>query len=335
MEVAREEVASVINAKKEEIYFTSCGSESDNLIIKGIMFANNDRGKHLITSKIEHPAVLNTCKWLEKNGYDVTYLNVDSNGKIDLDELIESIRSDTVLISIMYANNEVGTIQPIKRIGEIARANNVIFHTDAVQAVGNVKIDVEEMNIDALSMSGHKIYAPKGVGAAYIKTGIKFEQIQHGGHQERGKRAGTENVANIVGMGRAIKLLHGEFNEYNNYITGLRDFYISEIERKIDGVKLNGDRFDRLPGNANFSFAGIDASRLLFNLDEYGICASAGSACTSGTAEPSHVLLAMGLKEKYIQSALRVSFGMDNTIEDVKYLVEKIKLCVERYRQEQ
>lgn len=332
IEEARNEVAKAINASKNEIYFTSCGSESDNLIIKGIMYANKKKGMHMITSKIEHPAVLKSCEWLEKNGFSVTYLPVDENGKVSLDDLKNSIRQDTVLISIMFANNEIGTIQPIEEIGKIAKANNIIFHTDAVQAVGNVKIDVKELNIDALSMSGHKIYAPKGVGAAYIKSDIQFERFQHGGHQERGKRAGTENVASIVGMGKAINIITKEQNEYNNHLLTLRDFYISEIERRIEEVKLNGDRFERLPGNANFSFKGIDASQILLALDAYGICASAGSACTSGSVNPSHVLLAVGLNKEYIQGALRVSFGKDNTIEDVKYLVDKIQLCVEKYK---
>lgn len=331
IEDARTEIAKAINCEKKDVYFTSCGSESDNMIVKGIMCANKEKGRHMITTKIEHPAILNSCKWLERNGYDVTYLNVDSNGKISLQELKDSIRSDTVLVSIMYANNEIGTIQPINDITAITREYGVIFHTDAVQAVGNVKIDVNAQNIDALSMSGHKIYAPKGIGSAYIKSGIKFERFVDGGHQEKGKRAGTENVASIVGMGRAINLINNNINAYNTHIQMLRDFYISEIERKIDYAKLNGDRFDRLPGNANFSFKGIDAEQLLLNLDAYGICASAGSACTAGSTEPSHVLLAIGLNEEYIQGALRVTFGLSNCIEDVKYLVDKIKQFVDKY----
>ncbi len=332
VEEARDFVAKAIGSERNEIYFTSCGSESDNLIIKGIMLANRNKGKHMITSKIEHPAVLNSCKWLERNGFEVTYLNVDYNGKISIEELKKSIRRDTILISVMYANNEIGTIEPIAEIGKIAKENNIIFHTDAVQAMGNIKINVNELNIDALSMSGHKIYAPKGIGAAYIRSGIKFDNLIDGGHQERGKRAGTENVASIVGIGKAISLLNREMNGYNNHIQTLRDFYISEIERRIETAKLNGDRFDRLPGNANFSFKGVDAEQLLLYLDSYGICASAGSACTSGQSLPSHVLLAIGLKEEYIQGALRASFGMSNTIEDVKYLVDKIKIFVEKYK---
>lgn len=333
VEEARSEIARAINAEKNEIYFTSCGSESDNMIIKGIMLANKDKGKHMITSKIEHPAVINTCKWLEENGFDVTYLNVDFNGKISLEKLENSIRSDTIMFSIMYANNEIGTIQQINEIGRIAKENNIIFHTDAVQAMGNIRIDVKEQNIDALSMSGHKIYAPKGIGAAFISSKIEFDNLIQGGHQERGRRAGTENTASIVGMGKAISLINREMNAYNNHLKMLRDYYISEIERKIECAKLNGDRFDRLPGNANFSFKGVDAEQLLLYLDSYGICASAGSACTSGQSSPSHVLLATGLNEEYIQGALRASFGMSNTIEDVKYLVDKIKIFVDKYKE--
>lgn len=332
VENARKKIAKSINASNEEIYFTSCGSESDNLAIKGIMFANKLKGKHMITSKIEHPAVLNTCRWLENNGFEVTYLSVDCNGKISLKELEDSIRNDTVLISIMSANNEIGTIQPIEQIGKIAKSKGVVFHTDAVQAMGNMLLDVKKMNVDALSMSGHKLYAPKGVGALYVNSDIKFEQIQHGGHQEKNKRAGTENVPSILAIGEAVELLYSDFEEHNKKLQNLRDFFISEIESKICDVRLNGDRFDRLPGNANFSFKNVDASQLLLYLDSFGICASAGSACTAGSAEPSHVLLAIGLKEEYIQGALRVTFGIDNTIEDVKYLVDKIKCGVEKYR---
>ena len=229
IETSREQIARVINAVKGEIFFTSCGSESDNLAIKGIMYANKEKGNHLITSKIEHPAILNTCRWMESNGFDVTYLNVDSNGKINLEDLENSIRDDTVLISIMFANNEIGTIQQIEEIGKIARSKNVIFHTDAVQAMGNVLIDVQKQNIDALSFSGHKLYAPKGVGGLYVRKGIMFDTIQHGGHQEHGKRAGTENVASIVGMGKAIELLNNEFEANNMKMTVLRDYYIEKI----------------------------------------------------------------------------------------------------------
>ena len=330
IEESRKKVAKAINASSDEIYFTSCGTESDNLAIKGLMFANKDRGKHIITTKIEHPAVLNTCKWLEKNGYKVTYLNVDATGKINLNELKQSIRPDTTLISIMFANNEIGTIQPIKEIGIIAKSKGILFHTDAVQAIGNVKIDVQELNIDALSMSGHKIYAPKGIGALYVKSGVNFERIQHGGHQERNKRSGTENVASIVGLGKAIELIYEDFKIYNDKLKNLRDYFISEITNTIKDVKLNGDKINRLPGNVNISFKGIDAGQLLLQLDSYGICASAGSACTSGSVEPSHVLLAIGLKEEYAQGTLRITFGLENTIEDVKFLINCIKKSIEQ-----
>ncbi len=324
VDTARKRVASAINSKKGEIFFTSCGSESDNLAIKGIAFANKEKGRHIITTAIEHPAVLNTCKWLEKNGWEITYLGVNEYGKISLENLEQSIRQDTVLITIMFANNEIGTIQPIQQIGMIAKKNGVIFHTDAVQAVGNVRINVQELNIDAMSMSGHKIYAPKGVGALYIKDGVKFERIQQGGHQEQGKRAGTENVAGIVGLGKSIELIYDEFDSYNNHLLNMKNYFIKQIESHVKDIRLNGDRNERLPGNVNFSFRGIDAGELLLNLDANGICASAGSACTSGSVEPSHVLVATGLGEEFIRGALRVTFGKDNTKEDVDFLISTI-----------
>lgn len=332
IEESRNRVAKAINCKSDEIYFTSCGSESDNLALKGIMTANESKGKHMITTKIEHPAIMNSCKWLEKNGYDVTYLNVDNTGKVDLNELKQSIRSDTVLVSIMYANNEIGTIQQIKNIAKIVKSKGVIFHTDAVQAVGNVIIDVEDLDIDLLSMSAHKFYGPKGTGALFVKQGIKFNRIQDGGHQEKNKRAGTENVAGIVGLGKAIELAYDNFDLYNNKLLDLRNYYIELIKKNIDDICLNGHEIDRLPGNSNISFRGIDANELLLDLDSYGICASAGSACTSGSVEPSHVLIAIGLKKEYIQGALRVTFGDDNTREDVEYLVSHIQKSIQKIR---
>ena len=281
IENAREKVAKAINAEAKEIYFTGCGSESDNLALKGICYANKSKGKHIITSKIEHPAILESCKTLEKEGFEVTYLNVDSDGFISLEELDRNIRKDTILVSIMFANNEIGTLQPVSKIGEICKNHNVIFHTDCVQAVGNVLIDVQKMNIDLLSMSAHKFYGPKGVGALYVKKGIEFSRIQDGGHQERNKRAGTENVAGIVGMGKAIELAQKNLAEYNKKLTELRDYYFSQIEEKIPDIKINGSRENRLPGNANISFNGIEGEELLLKLDEKGICASAGSACSS------------------------------------------------------
>ncbi len=325
LEEARRKVAYSIGAKPKEIYFTSCGSESDNLAIKGIAYSYKQKGNHIITSKIEHPAVLNTCRTLEKQGFNVTYLNVDENGFVSLSELANSIRPTTILISIMFANNEIGTIQPIKEIGMIARQNNIIFHTDSVQAIGNVKINVDEYNIDMLSLSGHKFYAPKGVGALYVREGINFEKIQDGGHQEKDKRAGTENVAEIVGLGKAIEEVYKNYDVYNEHLKQLRNLYISKIEESNLGAKLNGDRQKRLPGNANFSFSGIDAQQLLLALDERGICASAGSACSTGSSAPSHVLTAIGLPNNLANGTLRVTFGKDNTKEDVDYLVKSLQ----------
>ena len=328
MSNARRRVAEAINCKTDEIYFTSCGSESDNLAIKGFAYANKDKGNHIITSKIEHHAVLDTCKTLERQGFKVTYLDVNEKGIVHLNQLVNSISKDTILITIMFANNEIGTIQPIKEIGKIAKQNNIVFHTDAVQAIGNVKIDVRDLNIDMLSLSGHKFYAPKGVGALYIKDGINFEKLQDGGEQEKNKRAGTENVAEIVGLGKAIELIYSEFDDYNKSLRELRDYYISEVKNNIDGIKINGDLENRLAGNANISFENVDGSELLFKLDEQGICASAGSACSTQNPMPSHVLTAIGLEQELANSTLRVSIGKDNTKEDVDYLVSALKNIV-------
>lgn len=332
VEEAREKVARAIGATAKEIYFTSCGSESDNLAIKGVAYANREKGNHIITTKIEHPAVLHTCQKLEKQGFKVTYLNVNSEGMVSVRELEEAITKETILISVMFANNEIGTIQPIKEIGEIAKRNNIYFHTDAVQAIGNIRIDVKECNIDLLSMSAHKFYGPKGMGALYIRNGVEFEKIQDGGHQERNKRAGTENVAGIVGIGKAIELVYQNFDTYNEKLTSLRDYYISQVEEKIPYVKVNGDRKKRLPGNANISFQFIEGESLLLNLDSVGICASSGSACTSGSLDPSHVLVAIGLPPEIAQGSLRVTFGDDNTKEDVDFLVENLISVVEKLR---
>ena len=321
-EEARQKVARAINCNPNEIYFTACGSESDNLAIKGIAYANRYKGNHIITSRIEHLAVLNTCKTLEKEGFLVTYLNVDERGFINLEELRNSITNSTILITIMFANNEIGTIEPISQIGEIARMYNVIFHTDAVQAVGNIKIDVRQMNIDSLSMSAHKFYGPKGVGALYVKSNVNFKKIQDGGHQEKDKRAGTENVAGIVGLGRAIELANNNLFSYNRKLSFLRDYCITQIKNKIPDVKINGDMVKRLPGNVNISFNGIDGQDLLLKLDEKGICASSGSACSSGSKSASHVLTAIGLTENLSRSTLRITFGNENTKEDVDYLIE-------------
>ena len=325
MKKARERVASAINADINEIYFTSCGSESDNLAIKGFACENKNKGNHIITSKIEHHAVLDSCKTLEKQGFKVTYLNVDDKGKINLEELANSITAQTILITIMFANNEIGTIEPIEEIAKIAKEKNIVFHTDAVQAIGNVKIDVKQMNIDMLSLSGHKFYAPKGVGALYVKNGINFKKLQDGGEQEYNKRAGTENVAEIVGLGKAIELIYNDYDEYNKKLITLRNHYIDRIKNETKNSKVNGDLINRLPGNANVSFKNVNGSELLFELDKYGICASAGSACSTSNPAPSHVLTAIGLDKNYIGGTLRVSFGRDNTMEDVDFLVNKLK----------
>lgn len=331
-EEARKKVANAIKCKPEEIYFTSGGSESDNLAIKGIVYANRNKGNHIITTKIEHPAVLNTCKTLEKEGYKVTYLNVDKNGMINLEELRNSITNQTILITVMFANNEIGTIEPIKQIGEIAKMYNIIFHTDAVQAIGNVKIDVTQLNIDSLSMSAHKFYGPKGVGALYVKSGIEFTRIQDGGHQEKDKRAGTENVAGIVGIGKAIEMANRNLENYNTKLINLREYLISKIEKQIPNVKINGHREKRLPGNANISFDGVDGEELLMNLDERGICASAGSACSTGNPNPSHVLTAIGLPSNLSKGTLRITLGEQNTKEDVDYLIRNLGESVSKLR---
>ena len=330
MNKARERVAEALNAHSNEIYFTSCGSESDNLAIKGFVYANKDRGNHIITTKIEHHAVLDSCKTLEKQGFNVTYLGVDEYGRISLEELVNAINTKTILISIMFANNEIGTIEPIEQIGKIAKEKNIVFHTDAVQAIGNELIDVKKLNIDMLSLSGHKFYAPKGVGALYVKNGINFSKLQDGGAQENGKRAGTENVAEIVGLGKAIELIYNEYNSYNEKLKKLRDYYITRVTNEIKGAKVNGDMVNRLPGNANISFKGVNGTKLLFELDKYGICASAGSACSTSNAEPSHVLTAIGLDKDLIEGTLRISFGKENTTEDVDFLIDTLKKIINK-----
>lgn len=330
MNKARKRVAEALNAHSNEIYFTSCGSESDNLAIKGFVYANKDRGNHIITTKIEHHAVLDSCKTLEKQGINVTYLGVDEYGRISLEELVNAINTKTILISIMFANNEIGTIEPIEQIGKIAKEKNIVFHTDAVQAIGNELIDVKKLNIDMLSLSGHKFYAPKGVGALYVKNGINFSKLQDGGAQENGKRAGTENVAEIVGLGKAIELIYNEYNSYNEKLKKLRDYYITRVTNEIKGAKVNGDMVNRLPGNANISFKGVNGTKLLFELDKYGICASAGSACSTSNAEPSHVLTAIGLDKDLIEGTLRISFGKENTIEDVDFLIDTLKKIINK-----
>ena len=327
---ARIKVAKVLNAKPNEIYFTSCGSESDNLALKGVARANRQKGNHIITNKIEHPAVLNTCKQLEKEGFKVTYLNVNKNGFVDLEELKNSINSNTILVSIMFANNEVGTIQPIKQIANIAHKYNAIFHTDAVQAVGNVKIDVQEMGIDLLSMSAHKFYGPKGVGALYVRKNVNFVQLQNGGHQENDKRAGTENVAGIVGLGKAIELADKNMEENNKKLLELRQYFLEQIKNKMPYIRINGDLNNRLPGNINISFLYVNGKDIVKMLANYGICTSSGSACSSGLPQPSHVLLAMGLNEGIAKSSLRITLGKENTKEDIDYLVKSLEESIKK-----
>ena len=332
VERARTQVANLINANRNEIYFTGCGTESDNTALKGIAYGYKDKGNHIITSKIEHNAILESCKMLEKSGFKITYLNVNKDGIINLQELENSITKNTILISIMFANNEIGSIQPIKQIAKIAKQNNIVLHTDAVQAVGNVPIDVEELGIDMLSMSGHKINAPKGIGALYVRNGIEFEKFMNGGHQEKNKRAGTENLAGIVGLGKACELARTNLRYHIEYIKRLRDYYHLLVLNNINNVKINGSMESRLPGNSNISFLGVDSTALLLELDKKGICCSAGSACNSGEAVPSHVLTAIGLDSEISKSALRVTFGDNNSKEEVEYLVENIKKSVQKLR---
>lgn len=332
VEISREKIGNIINAKSREIFFTAGGSEADNWALKGIAYANKDKGNHIITSKIEHHGILHTCEYLEKQGFKITYLDVDEYGTIDLDQLKKAITDETILISIIYANNEIGTIQPIKEIGEIAKEKDVYFHTDAVQAVGNIRIDVNELNIDMLSMAAHKFYGPKGIGALYIRQGVKIDSLISGGGQERNRRAGTENVPGIVGMGKAIELAYENLEKDNKKLIYLRDMLIEKIFEKISNVKLNGHPTKRLPGNANISFEFIEGESLLLSLDMENIAASSGSACTSGTLDPSHVLLAIGLSHEIAHGSLRLSLGDFNTEDEVDYVVEKLVKIVERLR---
>ena len=333
VEEAREKVAKVLNCEPSEIYFTAGGSESDNTAIRGIAYSYKNKGNHIITSKIEHPAVLETCKQLEREGFEVSYIGVNEKGILNIDELKNAIKPTTTLISIMFANNEIGTIEPIKEIGQIAKENRIFFHTDAVQAVGSVKIDVKEMNIDSLSMSAHKFYGPKGIGVLYVRKGIRFNKFINGGHQERNKRAGTENVAGIVGIGKAIELAYDNLEEHNKNIKELRDYYMEQVKAKIPYIKINGDMEKRLPGNSNIYLRFIEGEGLLLNLDLKGICASSGSACTSGSLDPSHVLLAIGLPHEIAHGSLRITIGKYNTKEEVEYLVENLVEIVNRLRE--
>lgn len=333
IEESRDKVSAAIGAQSREIYFTGSGSEADNWAIKGVAYANKAKGNHIITSSIEHHAVLHTCQYLESDGFEVTYLPVDENGLINPEDVKKAIKPSTILITIMFANNEIGTIQPIAEIGKVAREAGVYFHTDAVQAIGNVPINVADMNIDLLSLSAHKFYGPKGTGALYIRKGVKITSFMHGGAQERGRRASTENIAGIVGLGKAIELATSNMEEHNKHLLALRERTIEEITKKIPFIKLNGDRQKRLPGNVNFSFEYIEGESLLLMLDMKGIAASSGSACTSGSLDPSHVLMAIGLPHEIAHGSLRVSFGEKNTQEDVDYLLEVLPMIVERLRE--
>lgn len=331
--IARSKVAHIIGASDREIFFTSGGTESDNWAVIGTAKALKDKGNHIITSKIEHHALLHTCEYLEKEGYEVTYLSVDSNGRISIEELEAAITDKTILISIMFANNEMGAIQPIKEISEIAKKYNIIFHTDAVQALGNVPIDVKELGIDLLSISSHKIYGPKGIGALYIRKGLVIPNLIHGGGQERKKRAGTENVPAIVGFGKAAELAEANLDNHIKELQTLRNYFITEVTNRIPDVSLNGDLENRLPGNINMVFNYIEGEALLLAMDQKGIYASTGSACSSASFSPSHVLLAMGLPIEKVYSSIRFTIGDFTTREELDYVLDELEVMVKRLRE--
>jgi len=332
IENARTTVAKFINADEKELYFTAGGSESDNWAVKGVAFANKNKGNHIITTKIEHHAILHTCEYLEKFGFETTYLDVDKYGMINLEQLKNSIRPETILISVMYANNEIGTIQPIEQIGEIAKEHGIIFHTDAVQALGAVRIDVKKQHIDLMSMSAHKVGGPKGIGAMYIRKGVKIDNFIHGGEQERGKRAGTEGVQNIVGFGKAIELAGKNFDEHVEKLTVVRNRLIEGIKANIPDVVLNGHPTVRLPNNVNFSYKYVEGESILLLLDMEGISASSGSACTSGSLDPSHVLLATGLDHGTAHGSIRFTISEETTEEDIDIVIETMKKIIIKLR---
>ncbi len=329
---ARETIAESLGARPAEIYFTAGGTESDNWAIKAVAEAYGDKGKHIITSKIEHHAVLHTCEYLEKRGFEITYVDVDENGIIKLDELRKAVRPDTILISVMFANNEIGTIEPVKEIGRIAREHGILFHTDAVQAYGHIPIHVDEYNIDMLSSSAHKLNGPKGIGFLYIRTGIKMRSFVHGGAQERKRRGGTENVPGIAGYKKAVEMAMASMEEREKKERELRDYLIDRVMAEVPYVRLNGHRTKRLANNANFAFQFIEGESLLIMLDSSGICGSSGSACTSGSLDPSHVLLAIGLPHEIAHGSLRLTVSSENTIEEIDFVVERIKEIVKRLR---
>ena len=332
MDHARQTIADSLGAKPEEIYFTAGGSESDNWALKATAEAYASKGKHIITTKIEHHAILHTCEYLEKRGFEITYLNVDRDGLISLDELKAAIRPDTILISVMFANNEIGTIEPIAEIGEIAKEHGVLFHTDAVQAYAQVPINVDEMHIDRLSASGHKLNGPKGIGFLYIRKGVKIRSFVHGGAQERSRRAGTENIPGIVGLGAAVERAMRIMDTKTRKESELRDYLIGRLENEIPHCWLNGHRTKRLPNNINFSFLFIEGESMLIMLDMKGICASSGSACTSGSLDPSHVLLAIGLKHEEAHGSLRLTLSEESTKEEMDIVAEEVKKIVQRLR---
>ena len=329
---AREQVAKLIGAKPEEIYFTAGGSESDNWALKATAEAYKEKGRHIITTAIEHHAILHTCQWLEQQGVEVTYLPVDEKGVVSPQEVEKAIRPDTILISVMAANNEIGTIEPLKEIGAIAKEHEILFHTDAVQAFGHIPLDVEALNIDMLSASGHKIHGPKGVGILYIRKGVKIRSFVHGGAQERKRRAGTHNVPGIVGMGKAAELAGTHMQENNEKIVALRNHLIDRVLKEIPYTRLNGHEINRLPNNANFCFRFIEGESMLILLDQKGICGSSGSACTSGSLDPSHVLLAIGLPHEIAHGSLRLTLSEKNTLEEIDYTVDQLKAIIERLR---
>ncbi len=329
---AREYIAQSIGAEAKDLYFTSGGTEADNWALKAAAEAYESKGKHIITSKIEHHAILHTCEYLEKRGFEITYIDVDENGIVKLDELEKAIRSDTILISVMFANNEIGTIEPIAEIGKIAKAHGVLFHTDAVQAYAQIPINVDEMNIDMMSASAHKLNGPKGVGFLYIRKGLKLRSFMHGGAQERGRRATTENVPGIVGFAKAARLSFDTLSDKIAKETALRDHLIERISDEIPYCRLNGDRQNRLPNNVNFSFRFIEGESMLIMLDMQGICASSGSACTSGSLDPSHVLLAIGLPHEIAHGSLRLTVSTENTMEQMDFVVDELKKIIDRLR---
>ena len=334
LDKARRQVASLVNADPSEIYFTNGGSESDNWALEGTAFARKSKGNHIITSKIEHHAILHTCEYLEKtHGFEVTYLDVDKDGKVDLEQLKREIKDTTILVSIMYANNEIGTIQPIKEIAKIAHEHGALMHTDAVQAVGNIPVDVKDLDVDLMSMSGHKIYGPKGIGGMYIKKGVRIHNFMHGGAQERRRRAGTENIPAIVGYGKAAEMAKENLENHMSELSRLREKLVNGVMERIPHTRLNGHPTDRIPGNTNFSFEFIEGEGILLLLDQLGIAASSGSACTSGSLDPSHVLMAIGLTHEWAHGSLRLSIGDFTTDEDIDYILEHLPKIIDRLRQ--